>query len=527
MIQKYHCLPQSVYTWQDYSIQAIQADQIEAIRVWRNAQIEILRQSQPLSAEDQETYFKTVIWPSLSERQPRQVIFSLFHRQQFIGYGGLVHIAWHDFHAEVSFLLDPQIMQDPTQYQNAFQGFLELMKHIAFDELGLNRLSTEIYGFRKQHIALVEQNGFVLEGVLKERVFFKGVFWDAVIHSFLKAAYTQGQQPSLPEPSRIPLNRFPGNILITSAARKIPLIFAVADAARRFHPRVKVYAGDINEHAIAQYYADVFWPMPILADNQAESLKDHCLQHNIRLIIPTRDGELLFWARHRALFQQAGIFILGSDEEALKRCLDKLVFSSYCREQGIPAITAALEPEKIPAPLYVVKERQGAGSHNIGIALALDCAKKHARQLKDPVFQPYIEGQEISIDGYATQTGEMKGIVLRTRDQVLNGESQVTTYFRDAQIEENAAIYARKLGLKGHFVMQAILDSQNILHVIECNCRFGGASTLSLAAGLDTFFWGLLEAHGMCLDSRPFIRKNLAIKQIRIPQDILIYGSCF
>ena len=79
----------------------------------------------------------------------------------------------------------------------------------------------------------------------------------------------------------------------------------------------------------------------------------------------------------------------------------------------------------------------------------------------------------------------------------------------------------------GHVILQAIIDEHDMIHIIECNCRFGGASTLSVKAGLDSFYWFFLEVLGQDLHDYPFTVIYNQIKQIRVPQDIYLYGSDF
>ena len=75
-------------------------------------------------------------------------------------------------------------------------------------------------------------------------------------------------------------------------------------------------------------------------------------------------------------------------------------------------------------------------------------------------------------------------------------------------------------------ILQIILDSNSKIHIIECNSRFGGASTLSIEAGLDSFYWFLQEANGINIDQLPFQLKKQKITQIRFPQDMIVYDNC-
>jgi carbamoyl-phosphate synthase large subunit len=68
--------------------------------------------------------------------------------------------------------------------------------------------------------------------------------------------------------------------------------------------------------------------------------------------------------------------------------------------------------------------------------------------------------------------------------------------------------------------MQGNLDRNRNLHVIECNPRFGGASTLGIAVGLDSLHWSLLELSGADLRLWPFHRAPTQVRQVRVPHDL-------
>jgi len=163
----------------------VQDDHIEPIRAWRNAQLDVLRQSSPLTEADQRCYYENTIWPTLDHRQPHQILLSFFENDRLLGYGGLVHIAWPDRRAEVSFLLDPHGSMSEPQYGTLFTGFLSLMKVLAFTELGMHRLWTETYATRKNHVAVLEANGFQPEGRMRQHVQIGGAGVDSLIHGCL------------------------------------------------------------------------------------------------------------------------------------------------------------------------------------------------------------------------------------------------------------------------------------------------------------------------------------------------------
>ena len=138
-----------------------------------------------------------------------------------------------------------------------------------------------------------------------------------------------------------------------------------------------------------------------------------------------------------------------------------------------------------------------------------------------PLFQPFVEGPEISIDGWLDGRGRAVGVVLRFRDRVIGGESQVTTTFRDTELEAEASAVLERLDLRGPVVMQAILTPMG-MRIIEVNPRFGGASTLGIAAGLDMFYWSLTEAFGEAV-SPLFRPAESRLRQVRLPADIVLH----
>lgn len=182
----YACLPHPRVEQNGFSVETVQPGHIQSIRAWRNAQLDILRQAAPISPEQQETYFAAQIWPALAAPQPANILLSFHEGERLIGYGGLVHIAWEHRRAEVSFLLDPQAATPVEAYARRFTAFLGLMKKLAFDELGFERLFTETYAGRTDHIAVLEAVGFRREGVLRRHIRIDGRGVDSLMHGCLK-----------------------------------------------------------------------------------------------------------------------------------------------------------------------------------------------------------------------------------------------------------------------------------------------------------------------------------------------------
>jgi RimJ/RimL family protein N-acetyltransferase len=184
-MKSYACLQTQRVEQSPYAVIPVQQAHIENIRQWRNAQMDVLRQVEPITPEQQQTYYANTVWPEMNSARPSNILMSFLLRDEPIGYGGLVHVAWDHLRAEVSFLLAPERSGDPDIYAREFSTFLSLMKIMAFKQLGLHRLFTETYDIRPLHISIIESAGFLREGVMHHHVRIDGHPVDSLIHGCL------------------------------------------------------------------------------------------------------------------------------------------------------------------------------------------------------------------------------------------------------------------------------------------------------------------------------------------------------
>lgn len=498
----------------DLVIRAVALQDIERIRQWRNAQMNVLRQSSPITPEEQERYFNEHVWPEMKAERPKQILLAIENNCELVGYGGIVHIDWKTLRGEISFLLEPELENSPIDLHEIFSCYLKIVYEIAFVDLGLNKLISETYAFRKTHIGIMESSGLRVEGYLRHHVLIDGHLTDCYVHGILSSEW-----------SSLDSGKGSKGVLITSASKKIPLIHAFQLATRKIPTKYQVIAADSDPRAIASYVSDGFWNMPELDQDSIDDLLKECQSRRVRVIFPTRDEELKFWAKNYDLFSKAGIEVVVSSYEAISRCRDKLAFAKFGEEERLPIIPAAKSPEGFKDCLFVVKERYGSGSLGIGLGLLKEAALEHANDLEEPVFQPFIDGPEISIDSWVSKAGEIAGVVMRRRDVVVTGESKVTTTFKDANLENDAIKVIKALKLRGPLVLQAIVTDKG-LQIIECNPRFGGASTAAISAGLDSLYWSLAET--VESDFKPMFNRIMGeLRQIRYPFDSVVYGSHF
>ena len=311
------------------------------------------------------------------------------------------------------------------------------------------------------------------------------------------------------------------NVLVMSISKKIPMLKAVKSALSRFNVQSSVYGADTDDSCTGKYFVDVFWKCPPINKLPIWQFIQYCKSHQIKIVFPSRDGELIYFSKHKEELNANGIHVMISDLKSVRLCIDKLLFYQMLSRKGYPIIPT-FSDLNFKSDRYVVKERYGAGAVNAGIGLNYIDVEQHASRLRDPIFQPYISGIECSVDVYLNNQSIPHGAVVRKRNRVVGGESQVTSSFRDEHIEKLCCEIGQSFLLKGHVLFQLIIDETGALHIIECNCRFGGASTLSIALGLDSFYWFMIESTGGSLNQVPFIRSPEEKTLIRHSEDFIL-----
>lgn len=184
--KKYSFLRKKKYCLGKYCLIPIRRKDIQKIRKWRNDQIDVLRQTKPLTVEDQIRYYNNEITRSFYDKEPNMILFSFLFKDLCIGYGGLVHINWHSKRAEISIIIQTERNQKLNVYRKDFRAFFLLIKKLAFEELELNRLVTETYEIRPHVIKLLREMKFKLEGRMKKHVKIKGTYVDSLMHVCVK-----------------------------------------------------------------------------------------------------------------------------------------------------------------------------------------------------------------------------------------------------------------------------------------------------------------------------------------------------
>ena len=184
MSRNYKCLSQSIFSNEKYALRPIRDEDKYAIMQWRNEQIDILRQKQALTKEEQEQYFATTVAGLFTQLKPGQLLFSFLENNVLIGYGGLVHIDWESKNAEVSFITETKRNTNKRQFIDDWYNYLQILKPLAKEHLGFSKIYTYAYNIRPNLYPALLKSGFIEEARLKNHIAIKNKYYDVLIHSF-------------------------------------------------------------------------------------------------------------------------------------------------------------------------------------------------------------------------------------------------------------------------------------------------------------------------------------------------------
>jgi carbamoyl-phosphate synthase large subunit len=277
------------------------------------------------------------------------------------------------------------------------------------------------------------------------------------------------------------------NVLITSASRKASLVKAFQQALTE-EGGGKVVAVDTSPLSPALYLADEHFLVPhSQKPGFLGTILQLCEQLDIKLVIPTRDEELPFFAEHKGKFAKIGVFVMVSEPATLEICQDKMLFVEFCKENGFATpkrYESANLSDRIIFPLFV-KPRRGKGGRGILCVNSIEELDSALKQVPGAIIQEFIKAPEYTIDLFSDFSGKVISVIPRERIRTFGGESFVGKTVSSSVLFREAARLATKLGLIGHNTIQCFLENDAV-KFIEVNPRFGGGAHLGFAAGAPT-----------------------------------------
>jgi len=312
------------------------------------------------------------------------------------------------------------------------------------------------------------------------------------------------------------MNKFNKRILLTNAGTTV----AQNILDYNIESGLDFYGVDMNSFCYAaKILGKKFFVVPSSKDWQKYkmSLLKICRDNKINLIIScSNDEELLKLTKDRKDFEAIGTKILASDYKIIKLCDDKIMCATAVAKLGIKTVPIYL-PNSIFShskfPLFV-KLRRGGGSSIAKIIKNVADLKYFVKTFKGVIFQPFIKGQEYSLDMVLDNKSEVIVCSCRKRVAVKAGVCVKTEIVENKKLYKQAALIAKELKLIGGVNIQFIDD-----YFIEVNPRLPAGLGLVSKVGFNMSLLAIKSFFNQPIDEQE--KKFKKSKILRIWTDVI------
>ena len=319
------------------------------------------------------------------------------------------------------------------------------------------------------------------------------------------------------------------NILITSAGRRVSLVRSFQKELKEIDLNGKVYATDSNPMlSAACQIADEYFLAPRLDEsNYIDVLLELCKTHEISLIIPTIDTELIELAINKVRFEEQGIKVVISSVEFVSKCRDKRKIHKFFEERDV-MVPKEYSKENYKIPIFIKPIDGSRSLETFVIKSKYDFTDYHFNN-KKLMFLEYLdhnEYDEFTCDLYYDKDHKLKCAVPRKRIEVRDGE-----VYKALTANNNLVPYLKERldyieGAVGCLTAQFFVhktDNEKI-YGIEINPRFGGGYPLTYLSGANFSKWIIEEYLLDKAIEEKFDVWESDLLMIRYDDEILVHG---
>jgi len=225
----------------------------------------------------------------------------------------------------------------------------------------------------------------------------------------------------------------------------------------------------------------------IMEEEYIPFLLEICKKEKVDLVIPTIDTDLKILSEKKEEFAKVSTKALVSAIDKIDLCRNKNFTAEYFLSLGLSAPKTFNSADKynLEFPAFI-KPKDGSSSINAYKVEGEEQLFQLANKLKDYVVQPFIEGEEYTVDVFCDFLGNPILITPRKRIAVRAGEVIKTEICQIDDIIEEIKILVKDFRPYGPITVQLIRDKNGRNWYIEINPRFGGGVPCSIMAGANS-----------------------------------------
>lgn len=287
------------------------------------------------------------------------------------------------------------------------------------------------------------------------------------------------------------------NILFTCAGRRNYLLKYFKDS---LGDNGKIIAADMQYSAPAMIEADIAIIVPpVYAEGYIDRILEICKEHNVKALVSLNDLELPILAAKRSSFEELGVKLLVSSENAIDICFDKWETANWAQSIGLKIpqtflsvadAKAALANNHVKFPL-VVKPRWGSASigiefpesvEELEIAYRLLDMRLSRTMLAEIsktdinhaiIIQEKIIGTEYGVDILNNFEGSPVQVYVKEKLAMRAGETDKSVLRNVPELEEIGFRIGKNLKHIANLDCD-VFEKDGQFYLLEMNPRFGG-----------------------------------------------------
>jgi carbamoyl-phosphate synthase large subunit len=249
--------------------------------------------------------------------------------------------------------------------------------------------------------------------------------------------------------------------------------------------RHEIIATDIDWLSSGLYLVKNYYLVPRVDDeNFIKQMLDITKKENVSVIVPTVNEEMIRFSENLDIFEKENISVIVSNKKVIEIATNKLsTYRFFEKEIYCPKL---YERDEIIYPC-VVKPIASRGSRGFYICSSTEevevALKQNTKNIGESVIMEYLKGDEYSVYGVSDLNRNPLIAVPIKRIQAVS-ESKKAQVIKEKDIISVANDMASRLGFIGPWNIQLIktIDGPKI---VEINPRFGGTTSLIIAAGIN------------------------------------------
>lgn len=168
-------------------LRAVEEKDLEQLMIWRNIEDfkKHFREYRELNIEMQKKWFVEKV---VNDKSTEMFAIIRAEDDKLLGCAGLCYINWVHRHADLSLYIGWE--ESYIDNEGYASEACMLLFDFGFNQLGLNKIWTEIYEFDNRKKSFYDSIGMKVDGILRENYYYDGKWWNSYILSILKGEYS-------------------------------------------------------------------------------------------------------------------------------------------------------------------------------------------------------------------------------------------------------------------------------------------------------------------------------------------------